>query len=364
MRRHHGPLLRTTLLLLTTMLLTACADPSARDGGPPVTVGSAAPTAISPASDTVTAATTPAAPDPTARAANTTTVTATTATAVTAAPPATGTSCRERADGPEEHVYVERPGVDPAMTSLDLYLPAGCGPAPVVVWVHGGGWRTGDKRRSNTAQKAALVHEVGAALVAVDYRLSTPGSDVQWPDHGDDVATALAWIVESGPALGLDVSRIVLVGHSAGAHLVSILATDPALLASVGLSPSDIDGVIALDTDTWDLATSPAFESGLVTGAFGTDPEVLAAASPLLQIRDHGAPALPFLVVTRGSSARVDGAQGFVDALRASGGDATLVVAAGYSHADVNQRLGEPGETVVTPVVRTFLAERLAANGG
>jgi len=86
---------------------------------------------------------------------------------------------------------------------------------------------------------------------------------------------------------------------------------------------------------------------------FGDDPTVLRDASPVAHAAD-GAP-VRYLVVTRGSPRRRAEAARFVDAVQQSGGDAALVVAPGYSHADVNRRLGTDGEAVVTPAVRDFV---------
>ena len=79
---------------------------------------------------------------------------------------ASGASCREKASGPKTLSYAQRSGVEPNLTSLDVYLPPGCGPAPVLMWVHGGGWRRGDKS-NGMRQKVAWAESLGAALVSV-----------------------------------------------------------------------------------------------------------------------------------------------------------------------------------------------------
>ncbi len=281
----------------------------------------------------------------------------------TSSPPAPGTACRDGATGPDTFEYADRRGGDPALTSLDVYLPVGCGPVPVVVWVHGGAWRAGDKRDPGVEEKVALANSLGAALVAVNYRLSTPGSGVLWPDHGNDVVAALAWLREVGPEHGLDPERVALIGHSAGAHLVSIVATDPDLLALEGLDSSLVDCVVSLDTEGYDLAGSTAADVGLITNAFGSDPEVIAEASPTVQVARHGPPSAEFLVVTRGTLQRHQIAWAFVRALRNGGGTVQLVDAGSYSHNEVNLRLGAVGEQVVTPAVTSFLERCLAGSG-
>jgi len=266
----------------------------------------------------------------------------------------THTECSTEPSTEEEVQYTSIDGVDPDLTSLDIYLPAGCEPAPVVIWVHGGGWRRGDKVRS-VGNKAQMVNDLGAALVSVNYRLSTTGSGVKWPDHGNDVAAAIVWVQAHGAEHGLDPTRLTLMGHSAGGHLVSIVVVDPALLEAAGSSADTIACVVALDSASYDLAGSPAEESGLVPNAFGTDPEVVADASPQIQVERNGAPSAEFLVVTRGSDGRVAGAQRFVDALNGGGGTATLALARPYSHEEVSSELGDPDDDIVTPAVRDFL---------
>ncbi len=260
--------------------------------------------------------------------------------------------CREAATGPTTFAYADLPGVDPNLTSVDVYLPAGCGPVPVVMWVHGGGWRRGDKAGANVERKVAWAESLGAALVSVNYRLSTPDSGVMWPDHGDDVAAAVAWVQAEGPAAGLDPDHVVLVGHSAGAHLVSIVGTDPTLLTGAGADPLGIYCVVALDVD-YDLADAAG--QALIANAFGADPEVLADASPPFQVERNGAPSAPFFVVTRGGAQRIAKAQGFVDVINDSGGSAQLLDATGYSHNEVSSQLGVPTDTLVTPPVTDFV---------
>jgi len=271
----------------------------------------------------------------------------------------TTVSCRSSASGPVTYQYVERPGTDPDRVSLDLYIPAGCGAVPVVVWVHGGGWRTGDKDAGQIERKVEWAESIGVALAAVNYRLSTPDSGVVWPDHGEDVAAAVAWIQREGPSLGLDTDRMVLLGHSAGAHLVAIVGTDPTLLTTAGGDPGRISCVIPLDF-SFDLETAPA--RALIANAFGDDPAVLEDASPNIQIERNGAPGAKFLVGTRGGRTRVAEAQQFVDLINVSGGEAVLLDANPYSHDQISSQLGAPGEEIMTPVVSAFVRSCFAAS--
>ena len=271
--------------------------------------------------------------------------------------PTTTSPCRTSASGPVTYQYAERQGTDPDRTSLDIYIPAGCGPVPVVVWVHGGGWRRGDKEAGQIERKVAWAESIGAALAAVNYRLSTPDSGVMWPDHGADVAAAVAFIQQEGASLGLDTDRMVLLGHSAGAHLVSIVGTHPSLLTVAGGDPGQIACVIPLDF-SFDLQTAPA--RALIANAFGIDPEVLEDASPNIQIERNGAPGAKFLVGTRGGRIRVAEAQIFVELINERGGTAALLDANPYTHNEISSQLGAPEEEIVTPVVSAFAASCFA----
>ena len=275
---------------------------------------------------------------------------------------AAATKCRDavRADV----VYSRHDGVPALANSLDVYpAPGACNsaPTPIVVWVHGGGWSVGDKR--DVGAKLGLFHDLGAAVVSVNYRLSAPpapgrGAPVQHPDHANDVADAVAWVAEHAPSFGGDAERIVLVGHSAGGHLVSLVGADPGFLRTAGAPTGSVDCVVALDTEGYDLEGKVALGGAserLVRRVFGDDAAVWRDASPVTHLRDGASVA--YLVVTRGSLHRLAEADRFVDAVHANGGDATLLVAHGYTHADVNRRLGVAGESVVTPAVREFVED-------
>lgn len=278
-------------------------------------------------------------------------------------PPPPADQCRDAPTGPDEVVYARRDGTDVALTSLDVHLPAGCGPVPVVVWIHGGGWARGDKDGAGVDAKVALAHRLGAALLSVNYRLSGPDSPVVWPDHGDDIAAALGWVTSEGPRWGLDASSLVVMGHSAGAHLALMAVVGPDQVAAAGPAAGAVRCVVALDTAAFDLADGTLVSGQLVSAAFGDDPRQRAEASPLVAVGRHGAPGAELLVVTRGPSRRVAAASQFVDAVVAAGGSASLVVV-DASHNQVNALLGADGDTVVTPVVEPTLQRCLSGAAG
>lgn len=126
---------------------------------------------------------------------------------------------------------------------LDVYLQEGLVDAPAVLYVHGGGWIRGDKERA-LFKPAALVPE-GYLFASMNYRFRPAAS---LADMAQDVATAAVWLKRHARNYGGDPSKIVLMGHSAGAHLVSVVASNPSFMDAAGASIGDLSGVIAIDT--------------------------------------------------------------------------------------------------------------------
>lgn len=126
-----------------------------------------------------------------------------------------------------------------SLQSLDLWVPQGTGPAPLVLFVHGGGWKRGSKDNAMSRALPAHLLEQGYAFASIDYRL-VPRHTVE--EQARDVAAALAHLLKRAESLGIDRSRVVLTGHSAGAHLVALVGTDEQYLRAEGLSFADIRG--------------------------------------------------------------------------------------------------------------------------
>ena len=173
---------------------------------------------------------------------------------------------------------------DPTRNKLDLFVPIGAKDFPVLIYVHGGAWKSGNKNLYAALGRTFARHGIGT--VVINYRLSPK---VKHPAHAEDVARAFAWTRANIAKYGGSADRITLMGHSAGGHLASLLATDPAYLKAEKLEPAHIRGVISVSGL---YKIDPA--SDLTIPAFGADAEFCKQASPLMYISGK---LPPFLIV-------------------------------------------------------------------
>ncbi|MFN7149216.1 MAG: alpha/beta hydrolase, partial [Microthrixaceae bacterium] len=244
-------------------------------------------------------------------------------------------------------------GAPVELTTVAVPTPVrgpGSPPTPVLVWVHGGGWQTGD-RRQQIDDKVQWLTSLGWTVVSTNYRLSP---EVTYPRHHDDVAAAVDWVLDRADEIHLDPDRVVLAGHSAGAATVAGVAANPRHLATVGRQRSEIACMITLDTEGYDVEAAAGAGRAVYLQAFGEDPAVWADASAMRHI-EAGAGIADALVVTRGTPARRAMAQRFVDELSAAEVPARLLDAGGLDHAQVNRVVGTDVDDVVTPAIGEFL---------
>ena len=209
---------------------------------------------------------------------------------------------------------------------LDVFMPDVCQNAscPVVIWVHGGGWRMGSKDMRNSRELMQTWAAQGIVTVSTNYRLSP--QDVH-PAHIRDVTAAIGWVYRHASQYGGNANRIFLLGHSAGAHLVALAGTSPTYLAEQGLKPSMLKGVFPIDTASFDLAANPnRHVQRMIRSAFGTDPAVLREASPIWNV-SAGQSYPPFIIAaTENRPDAVETSQILQSKLRSVGGQAELMV--------------------------------------
>jgi acetyl esterase/lipase len=177
--------------------------------------------------------------------------------------------------------YNDARDADPDKQKLDLYLPRGQKDFSVVFFVHGGTWKWGDRKQYPLLGDVFASRGIG--LVVISYRLSPK---VQHPAHIQDVAKAFAWTCANIGKYGGRADQIFCCGHSAGGHLVALLATDESYLKAEKRSFADIKGVIAMSGVYTIVPVGP------LASAFGNDAEVCKKASPLNNVGDKHPPFL------------------------------------------------------------------------
>lgn len=183
--------------------------------------------------------------------------------------------------------YRDDKQADPIKHKLDIYTPKGQKDFPVLMFVHGGSWKSGNK--SLYASLGATFAKQGIGTVIINYRLSGGKDGIKHPEHIKDVASAFAWVHANIGKYGGKNDRIFISGHSAGGHLVSLLATDEKYLKEHKLAKSDIRGVMAISGVYEIIPNIRIFDD-----QFGTDEAVCKAASP---INNVSAKHPPFLVI-------------------------------------------------------------------
>jgi acetyl esterase/lipase len=244
-------------------------------------------------------------------------------------------------------IYTDGPPADLQRQSLDLYLPPNQIGFPVVFLAYGGQFRNGDKAR--LGYLARTLAREGLGVVAIDYRRTDRTlEEVVHPGHVTDVAQAFAWTYRHIAEYGGDPEQIVLMGHSGGGTLVSLLATDRRYLAAHGLSPDLVKGVIGVSAGVYDLRGSPGFSD-----VFG-DLEQRWEASPLRYV-DGTQP--PFLVLY----AQFDmpgfdaDSTAFYQALVSAGSEAELHMIPDRDHPGIIGRAARDGDPARELILR-FIA--------
>jgi acetyl esterase/lipase len=209
---------------------------------------------------------------------------------------------------------------------LDLHVPPGEGPFPVLLWIHGGGWLTGSRVWTVDQQFHERMVDRGYAVADVDYRLAL---EATYPAQQADISAAVMWLRHHAPALRIDPGRFAVLGESAGGQLAAIAGLtgtgDTAIQAVIiWYGPADL----STPRDEDDPFTAPAI---LLGGPVAERTAVARLASPLYNIH---ADAPPFLLVHGTEDELVPFAEavGFAEALRAQGVRCDVLPVDGAGH--------------------------------
>ena len=234
-----------------------------------------------------------------------------------------------------------------ARQRFDVYRTAQAHNAPVIFMVHGGAWRWGDKAMSRVVQnKLARWVPRGFVLISVNYRM-LPTDPVE---QARDVARALAVAQSKAGEWGADRGKFILMGHSAGAHLVMLVATSQSVAA--GASATPWLGTISLDSgaiDVVEIMESRHFR--LYDMAFGSDPELWRRASPYHALTGAIRPVLTVCSLRRADSCSQ--AQRFANKAKSLGATVS-VLEEDLSHGEINAELG--ADPTYTAEVERFLS--------
>lgn len=255
-----------------------------------------------------------------------------------------------------------RPAATSPKQRLDLFLPGSKG-WPVMVFVHGGSWDSGDKALRFGGQdvygnigRFYAAHGIGVAVIS--YRLQ-PGAS--WREQVADVADATAWVKNNVGSYGGNPSRIYLAGHSAGGHLASYVALNGGVAAQHGVPR--IAGVICVSGAGLDMADEETYRLGNRVSYYrekfaegGANPDWQRDASPAT-FASAGAP--PFLILYAGGESASLIRQGahFSEVLSAKGVRNRVVVVPGESHARMVLALSRTDRTA-GPAVLDFIRGR------
>jgi acetyl esterase/lipase len=262
-----------------------------------------------------------------------------------------------------EDVKRNIPYADPAHERqvLDVYTPPNAKNLPVVFWIHGGGWQTGDK--SDVQTKPESFTAKGFVFVSTNYRL-LPNVDMATIVR--DVAKSLHWVHDHIAEYGGDPKRLLIMGHSAGAQLAALICIDDRYLKAEGLSLAMAKGCVPVDGDTYDVPAiiETAETRWRVHGLppakfghrekFGNDPVKHRDFSAVTHVaKDKGIP--PFLILhVAGHPDTTAQAQRLGNALKGVGVPATVFAAKETTHNKINADLGKPDDPTTKALFEFF----------
>jgi acetyl esterase/lipase len=237
---------------------------------------------------------------------------------------------------------------------LDIFTPAQGKNHPVVIYIHGGGWHSGDKTEVHNKPKALT--DRGFVLASINYRLWTPPWSKDFPGtvtlkhQAQDVAKAIRWVHDHATDYGGDPATLIVMGHSAGAHLSALACTDERYLKAEGLSLANIKGCVPIDGDSHDVPMR--MKANVGTKVAATDRERFGAEdlqkelSPVTHVA-KGKNIPPFLIlhiVDPNHPQTQAHAERFAEVLRAAGVQVKTHGAAGKDHSTLNNDLGLPDD--------------------
>lgn len=221
----------------------------------------------------------------------------------------------------------------PERLKLDVYTNNSQKKKPLIIYIHGGAWHKGDK--TQVYAKPTHLLNSGYSFASINYRMAP---EVTYDKMAKDVATGIKYLFDHHKKYNFDKNRVILMGHSAGAHLVTLLSTDDAYLLSVGLHPRDFKATVALDG--FYKVSDFANRDPIYKKAFSTNKSEWDKASPLLHIKPNNH-VPPILFVARENRGRIHDAKRMNRKLHTNGKNSQYYIAKDLSHKEINYLYGE-----------------------
>ena len=214
-------------------------------------------------------------------------------------------------------------GSDPKQV-LDLYLPEGeVSNAPVFLFLHGGGFREGDKAHYGSVAEPFV--KAGVITAVASYRLT--GSGAHYPDQPDDVKSTVKWLFDNIKQYGGNPEALHVGGHSAGAILSADIGVDRAWLVEMGMPKEILKAIIPI-SGPYDVRARG--RPGEVY-TYAPTPELREQASPILHVND---PVPVALIAVGSEEGYQESSMAFTEALKAAGVDTRYLLLEGEDHAD------------------------------
>lgn len=248
---------------------------------------------------------------------------------------------------------------------LDVYSPKDAKNLPVVFWIHGGGWQTGDKKDVQIKPQAFM--DRGYVFVSTNYRLLP---NVEIATIFQDIAKSIRWVHDHISEYGGDPKQFMVMGHSAGAQLAALVCTDERYLKDEGLPLSIVKACVPVDGDTFDVpaiietAEARWRAHGLPKAKFGhrekfgNDPAKHKDYSAVIHVaKDKNIPPFFILYVANHPDTTAQAVR-FQNVLKEAGVTVTAFGARETTHSKVNADIGNPDDAA-TKALYAFLDKAL-----
>jgi arylformamidase len=247
------------------------------------------------------------------------------------------------ADEPKVHRGLPYTEAKAERQTLDVYAAPGGKDRPMVLWIHGGGWRRGDK--SNVQRKPGAFVDKGFVFVSTNYRF-VPNVTVK--EMTGDIAKSIRWVHDHAKEYGGDPKSIFVMGHSAGAHLAALVCTDERYLKAEGLTLSVLKGCVPVDVSVYDIPKrikdGGSVPPATFTEVFGKTEESHREFSPATHVA-KGKNIPPFLILHVADRAETKAQSHWLaEKLKGARVSATVVAAEGTTHGTINANLGLPDD--------------------